>query len=261
MKNSGWSRLPAWRHYRQIYDVVRLALRRTDGDGLFLSNPAQRTGSLRLPAGISLLAGLFSCWKGAVQDHEEPRPLQIQKSGSFVLFAWLYGILIGALPFVLAGRLNFIQALFESVSGWTTTGLSVLDVSAGFTDIPVSPRLHAILRRTGVRDGDDVVCCEPAKHEFGAGGRAFGSARSESEPDRAADLPDVYDISGAWHSGVYSGRHECLRQPDPRDVRPVNRWVFHPRAKYRLLSKSVDRIHHGRTDVDRHDELSRHCCF
>ena len=65
----------------------------------------------------------------AVQDQEEPRPQLIQKGGFFVLFAWLYGIFIGALPFVLAGRLNWIQSSFESVSGWTTTGLSVLDVT------------------------------------------------------------------------------------------------------------------------------------
>lgn len=34
-----------------------------------------------------------------------------------------------ALPFVLGGRLTFVQALFEAVIGWTTTGLSVMDVT------------------------------------------------------------------------------------------------------------------------------------
>ena len=37
---------------------------------------------------------------------------------------------MGALPFVLSGLLNPIQAVFEAVSGWTTTGLSVMDVEA-----------------------------------------------------------------------------------------------------------------------------------
>lgn len=46
-----------------------------------------------------------------------------------VIFAWLWGVLIGALPFVFGGQLRFVQALFEAVSGWTTTGLSAMDVS------------------------------------------------------------------------------------------------------------------------------------
>ena len=46
-----------------------------------------------------------------------------------VIFAWLWGVFIGALPFVLGGQLRFVQALFEAVSGWTTTGLSAMDVS------------------------------------------------------------------------------------------------------------------------------------
>lgn len=51
-------------------------------------------------------------------------------NGSFlVLFIWIWGSIIGALPFVLSGELKIIQSIFESVSGWTTTGLSVMDVS------------------------------------------------------------------------------------------------------------------------------------
>lgn len=129
MKNSGWSRL---RHGGIIGKFMMLC-------GLLCAVPMvtacfyptlpKELEAFALPAGISLLAGLFSCWKGAAQDQEEPRPQLIQKGGFFVLFAWLYGIFIGALPFVLAGRLNWIQSLFESVSGWTTTGLSVLDVT------------------------------------------------------------------------------------------------------------------------------------
>ena len=97
--------------------------------GLFFPLQPGELEAFGIPAGVSILTGLGVCWQARAQDPDVPRLLQIQKSGSFVLFAWLYGILIGALPFVLAGRLNFIQALFESVSGWTTTGLSVLDVS------------------------------------------------------------------------------------------------------------------------------------
>ncbi|WP_208560659.1 TrkH family potassium uptake protein [Marinilactibacillus kalidii] len=52
-----------------------------------------------------------------------------QQGSLTVLFAWAYGFLIGAIPFVLSGQLTFIQGVYESISGWTTTGLSVMDVS------------------------------------------------------------------------------------------------------------------------------------
>lgn len=53
----------------------------------------------------------------------------MQKGSLTVLFAWGFGIFLGSIPFIMSNQLNIIQAIFESVSGWTTTGLSVMDVS------------------------------------------------------------------------------------------------------------------------------------
>jgi len=55
--------------------------------------------------------------------------LTLHEGGVIVVLAWIITILISSLPFILSGRLNFTQAMFESVSGWTTTGLSVIDVT------------------------------------------------------------------------------------------------------------------------------------
>lgn len=75
-----------------------------------------------LPALLSFLIGAVVCLMG----HSGPA----SGSGSLtVLFAWGWGIVMGALPFFLGGQLSALQAVFESVSGWTTTGLSVMDVS------------------------------------------------------------------------------------------------------------------------------------
>ena len=83
-----------------------------------------------IPGGASFLAGLLLCrfckcdpnaktsWKNSVG-----------RSSLTVLFAWGWGVLIGALPFVFSGQLTMVQGLFEAVSGWTTTGLSAMDVS------------------------------------------------------------------------------------------------------------------------------------
>lgn len=49
-----------------------------------------------------------------------------------VSFAWILLSLFGALPFVLSGAIpSYVDALFETVSGFTTTGASILsDVEA-----------------------------------------------------------------------------------------------------------------------------------
>lgn len=55
-------------------------------------------------------------------------PITVQEGALIVLFAWVLAILFSALPFIFAGRLNFTQAIFEATSGWTTTGLTLVDV-------------------------------------------------------------------------------------------------------------------------------------
>jgi trk system potassium uptake protein len=55
--------------------------------------------------------------------------LTIQEGGIIVILAWVGAIFFSALPFLLSKQLNFTQAMFESSSGWTSTGLTVVDVT------------------------------------------------------------------------------------------------------------------------------------
>ena len=49
-----------------------------------------------------------------------------------VASSWILMSLIGALPFVISGAIpNFVDALFEIVSGFTTTGASILSTRLG----------------------------------------------------------------------------------------------------------------------------------
>lgn len=54
----------------------------------------------------------------------------MREGGLIVLASWVMAILLSALPFVLTGALTPLNAFFETTSGWTTTGLSVMDVRA-----------------------------------------------------------------------------------------------------------------------------------
>lgn len=58
-------------------------------------------------------------------------PALTRQEGSIIVFlTWIVVCAAGAFPFMSVLGLGFVQALFESVSGFTTTGLSVVDVTA-----------------------------------------------------------------------------------------------------------------------------------
>ncbi len=78
-----------------------------------------------VPAGILLLLGVF-CWR--FFRNKNGQSLDLQQSAVIVVFSWLMICFFSAWPFLALEKLTFTQALFESVSGWTTTGLSVINV-------------------------------------------------------------------------------------------------------------------------------------
>lgn len=79
-----------------------------------------------VPGGISVLLGrvLF------IRNKTLAAIFQKNESNRVVLFSWGYGFLLATVPFLGLKEYRFVQLLFESVSGLTTTGLSVLDVES-----------------------------------------------------------------------------------------------------------------------------------
>ncbi|MEW6356340.1 MAG: TrkH family potassium uptake protein [Planctomycetota bacterium] len=90
--------------------------------------PAERTHvwGFIFPAGVLFLGGL-ALWR--FFRPVGPSILTLQEGGVVVLLSWIAACLFSAWPFMAVQGLNFTQAVFESVSGWTTTGLSVVDVT------------------------------------------------------------------------------------------------------------------------------------
>ena len=86
----------------------------------------QRDGSLYpllISAGITLAAGL-----GGILFTKPSQNIDLKTGFFIVTGCWLVACLFGALPFLLYGHeFNAINALFESVSGFTTTGASILN--------------------------------------------------------------------------------------------------------------------------------------
>ena len=78
---------------------------------------------LLIAAGITLAAGL-----GGVLFTKPQQKIDVKAGYYIVTGCWVAACMFGAVPFVLYGHeFNFVNALFESVSGFTTTGASILN--------------------------------------------------------------------------------------------------------------------------------------
>jgi len=94
----------------------------------FFPGDSEYLPAFLIPGGLSVLAGGFIWWLRSKPDGAD-RMDTVGRNSLTVVFAWCYGFVLGALPLVLGHQLTFVQALFEAVSGFTTTGLSTMDVS------------------------------------------------------------------------------------------------------------------------------------
>jgi trk system potassium uptake protein len=78
------------------------------------------------PGSLLALAGFLLWWWLAPAN---PASLTLTEGAVIVVLVWFAAILVGTVPFLLVESLTITQAVFESTSGWTTTGLSVIDVT------------------------------------------------------------------------------------------------------------------------------------
>src|SRR3989339_1644553 len=87
---------------------------------------ASQTLAFVAPAMLTCLLGLVL---RRLRPPLEEEALTVTEGGIVVTLSWLLVVLVSAWPFMQVLGLSFSQAVFESMSGWTTTGLSVVDVS------------------------------------------------------------------------------------------------------------------------------------
>jgi trk system potassium uptake protein TrkH len=73
-----------------------------------------------------VIASLISFSLGMILRHKF-KPAALNPGGSMLICAlsWLIVSAIGALPFVIAARSNYLDAYFEAMSGFTTTGITI----------------------------------------------------------------------------------------------------------------------------------------
>ena len=97
-------------------------------ESAFLVLPALVGLIYREHASVSYLAVAVLCLiLGVLLTHKKPRSTNLYTREGFVAVAlsWIIMSIFGAIPFVLTGDIPFyVDALFETISGFTTTGLS-----------------------------------------------------------------------------------------------------------------------------------------
>lgn len=86
----------------------------------------RHAGSFVIPAVVLLFTGV-ALWR--LLRPSVPVALNVHEGGVIVLLSWIIVIAFSAWPFDEILGLDSTRAIFESVSGWTTTGLSVVDVT------------------------------------------------------------------------------------------------------------------------------------
>jgi trk system potassium uptake protein len=100
--------------YLGIFMILPLLWSVTDGKVIFLS--------FLISAAASIIVGFLLRYKKTPPDD-----ISIKESFSFVALAWPISALFGCLPFLFSGTFNgFVDAYFESMSGFTTTGATIL---------------------------------------------------------------------------------------------------------------------------------------
>lgn len=93
---------------------------------LFYPDEANYAKYFLIPAVIIILLG-FLVVKYYERDFE--LELDFKEASMITVGIWIIAVLAGALPFVLSNHLPLIDALFESMSGWSTTGLTMVSES------------------------------------------------------------------------------------------------------------------------------------
>ena len=107
-------------------------------EGLLLLLPVM-TGIIYKEYKVALafvLVAFFTAFMGFVCSYKKPKNMKLYAKEGFVIvaLAWTVLSLFGALPFYLSGEIpSYIDAFFETVSGFTTTGSSILNNIEGLT--------------------------------------------------------------------------------------------------------------------------------
>lgn len=122
-------------NYGKLAVLTGLILLMPLGCLIFYPEDIEYAHCFLIPGFSAILIGILICKFGKPFEASRFYSVTLRNSTLIVLFSWAFSCVMGALPFVLSGQLNFLQALFESVSGYTGAGLTVIDIAGSCKSI------------------------------------------------------------------------------------------------------------------------------
>ncbi|MFA0814627.1 MAG: TrkH family potassium uptake protein [Anaerofustis sp.] len=94
---------------------------------IFYPNEAGNAKYFAIPGICAILVGYMLTF--LIRGKTKGR-LHQNQDAVIVVFSWIIAIVLSAIPWMLTGQYNFTQAVFETTSGYSTTGLSVVAVDS-----------------------------------------------------------------------------------------------------------------------------------
>ncbi len=94
---------------------------------LFWPHESHGANAFIIP-GLSMALSGFIAWR--LLRSRDMLTLTLTEGSVAVVLSWTLVCLASAIPLMMAAGLDFTQAIFESVSGWTTTGLTVVSLGS-----------------------------------------------------------------------------------------------------------------------------------
>ncbi len=140
--------------------------------GILLGETTDAIRSFSIPCMVGILMIIVLL---ATKKQNEKAILSQRMGYLFVTLAWVFATLLGSLPFIFSGAIpSFVDAFFETMSGFTTTGATIL------TDIEVLPKCILLWRAvTHWLGGMGIVVLTVAVLPLlGIGGRALLEAEA-----------------------------------------------------------------------------------
>ena len=108
--------------------VIGLAMLSALGLGIFcLHDSSEAIGGLAVSTSACLLCSLICISFSWLCNREATGASPLRDGFISVVLSWIAAVLFGALPFVLCGRFRPMDAIFETASGFSTTGASVIE--------------------------------------------------------------------------------------------------------------------------------------
>ncbi len=194
---------------------------------------------------ITFLAGLTLVIPGRPEHvHLRPRDMYL-----LTVSSWLVVCIFAALPFLLTQHISYTDSFFESMSGITATGATVLtgldNMSPGI--LMWRSLLHWI---GGIGFIGMAVAILPLLRIGGM--RLFQTESSDRSPFAHGGAFDRCGLRRHHHfrqPGVLVGRDESVRRDQPRDVSDFHRWFLDLRPVFGQVAGACSAL--GR---DRHHD-------